>query len=384
MTDEGLVRESPTPLLVARELPGKGLGFVAAEAIEGGTELFRDEIIASREWPAACQGNLRALVFARAMINVTRELATSQRWASLPLYAGEPDFKFDLPMPESQKGPSLEGVTKEEWALAAKRVRLNSFVAQLSGGKERLELAIHTSVFNHSCSPSAAVKNDSVYALRRIAAGEEVCISYRADHLGMPMRERRALLEASHGFICDCRRCVEEEKQPPAPPPSEAYLRLRKRANDDDVGEEFVRECVDFLGVSRGGDQEWARQQVRVWLVDELARRTWIRPTCEREGQASEEDVDTPCVDRRWEDELRKALRDSISTQEDMLPGLHPRRMDHAALYLRTRPDGSAADLAGRQQAARLLRLLAGVYPEAAAEVAELLDDGAAAGVGAG
>ncbi|KAF8637560.1 hypothetical protein AX17_002746 [Amanita inopinata Kibby_2008] len=70
---------------------------------------------------------------------------------------------------------------------------------------------------NHSCSPNAAHKWDvvsfasSLYALRDIRAGEEVCITYT--DITAPRQTRRAKLKKSYGFWCNCQACrLEDEK----------------------------------------------------------------------------------------------------------------------------------------------------------------------------
>ncbi|CAA6658308.1 unnamed protein product [Spirodela intermedia] len=72
------------------------------------------------------------------------------------------------------------------------------------------------SCMNHSCCPNAkAFKREedkdgqaTIIALRPIAKGEEVTISYIDEEL--PYEERQALL-VDYGFECRCPRCLEEE-----------------------------------------------------------------------------------------------------------------------------------------------------------------------------
>ena len=69
---------------------------------------------------------------------------------------------------------------------------------------------------NHSCRPAArAFKGPEerdgaavLLALRPIAAGDEVTISYVDEE--EPLGERRAAL-ADYGFECACEKCVAEE-----------------------------------------------------------------------------------------------------------------------------------------------------------------------------
>ncbi|PFH45594.1 hypothetical protein AMATHDRAFT_8946 [Amanita thiersii Skay4041] len=70
---------------------------------------------------------------------------------------------------------------------------------------------------NHSCSPNAAHKWDvatfssSLYALRDIHAGEEICITYT--DITAPRQTRRAKLEKSYGFLCHCQTCDQEDEE---------------------------------------------------------------------------------------------------------------------------------------------------------------------------
>lgn len=70
---------------------------------------------------------------------------------------------------------------------------------------------------NHSCAPNAAqsfvfqrgaLPRLQIRALRAIAAGTEVCISYIDQQLQASTAERRALLQQTYHFACDCPRCT--------------------------------------------------------------------------------------------------------------------------------------------------------------------------------
>jgi hypothetical protein len=79
---------------------------------------------------------------------------------------------------------------------------------------------------NHSCDPNAmngimgdAVVEDArvtVWALRKIAKGEEVEISYIDN--SMPLQMRRTELKNLYLFDCNCERCVREEEFDTPPP----------------------------------------------------------------------------------------------------------------------------------------------------------------------
>ena len=75
-----------------------------------------------------------------------------------------------------------------------------------------------TSLLNHSCCPNASVRvafgehaasgtRMCAKAARRVAIGEQLCISYSTKALFLPTPARRELLQAKWGFWCRCARC---------------------------------------------------------------------------------------------------------------------------------------------------------------------------------
>ena len=66
--------------------------------------------------------------------------------------------------------------------------------------------------FNHSCEPNARLSFSggclSIHAVRELAEGEEVLITYVDSRAGGEARRRELL--GTYGFDCDCRRCGEE------------------------------------------------------------------------------------------------------------------------------------------------------------------------------
>lgn len=93
---------------------------------------------------------------------------------------------------------------------------------------EPLWTAIYPTIscFNHSCRPNTEVRflhddhRGTAVATRRIARGEEVCISYIDDNERSRVDERRDSLR-DYGFECDCEKCMAELSW---------RRRLRKRA----------------------------------------------------------------------------------------------------------------------------------------------------------
>jgi hypothetical protein len=65
---------------------------------------------------------------------------------------------------------------------------------------------------NHSCAPNALITYEGnsqarLVALRALAPGEEICVSYIEEE--QPLEERRADL-FDYGFVCACSRCQAE------------------------------------------------------------------------------------------------------------------------------------------------------------------------------
>ena len=86
-------------------------------------------------------------------------------------------------------------------------------------GEASVDCLVLCSYFSHSCAPSAVVSRIGrtlrLHAIRDLAPGEEVSISYLTD-LCATREARHASLTASRGFACECSRCVD--------PPGSDYL----------------------------------------------------------------------------------------------------------------------------------------------------------------
>ena len=69
---------------------------------------------------------------------------------------------------------------------------------------------------NHSCAPNAAKHFDGftavVTALRDVAAGEELFISYLGADGQRPSSERRAILKEKYNFECACSLCETDRE----------------------------------------------------------------------------------------------------------------------------------------------------------------------------
>jgi len=92
--------------------------------------------------------------------------------------------------------------------------------AHLRGEKERFAVEdddsmygfgafVKSSLFNHSCAPNIFRRTKggilSLYALRNIEKGEEVCITYVPLSLAANLRGEE--IHCGYGFACNCERC---------------------------------------------------------------------------------------------------------------------------------------------------------------------------------
>ena len=116
--------------------------------------------------------------------------------------------------------------------VKAPKVTLVGIVSQVKGRSQRdsqvkwfvtsrgVLQGVSSSLMNHSCLPNCKVSavaeaaaqgitTVTVRALRDVAAGEELSITYIG--LNQGVRERREMLEKGYGFLCSCKRCAEEE-----------------------------------------------------------------------------------------------------------------------------------------------------------------------------
>lgn len=83
---------------------------------------------------------------------------------------------------------------------------------------------LQASMMNHSCIPNCNFSTESssgggsggiggselkVFTIRPVAAGEHLTIDYN-DECYLPTQKRRAALEKSYGFVCNCAACVSD------------------------------------------------------------------------------------------------------------------------------------------------------------------------------
>ncbi|EME82142.1 uncharacterized protein MYCFIDRAFT_83606 [Pseudocercospora fijiensis CIRAD86] len=167
-------------LTETRKTDGKGYGVFALQPLKRGTIIYTEEPILSFDKPSH-------LVSPADLELAVKKLGAADRKAVLALHRG----------------------TSVRFASKLKAIyHANSF-----GDQESSSLYLKISRINHSCIPNAVVTEwHAVIALKDIAEGEELEISYLNDRIsGWTARQRKALLEMHYGFECRCIACRPTE-----------------------------------------------------------------------------------------------------------------------------------------------------------------------------
>jgi hypothetical protein len=110
-------------------------------------------------------------------------------------------------------------ITIPELVKLACRINSNSHAVHDPSGDVNAPIGVGmfplVAMLNHSCTPNAAFTTTKsggmqVRAVKPIASGEEVCVSYV--DLFAPKWERQGTLLSSKFFFCECSRCKSEDK----------------------------------------------------------------------------------------------------------------------------------------------------------------------------
>ena len=216
------------PALMARTHPHLALGrrpafgrcTFAARALPAGATVLREAAFASVRVHHGTRGSDGALV------------------DTLRVYAGDGSVASALPF-YLQQEPNLSAMEEVEHAgaasaaggsgsavsslsLFAPALHRNGFVV----GEGLMLSVLLASLTNHSCEPNVESRLGAdgggggapeleFTALRDIAAGEQLLLSYVDCSLGFAARRER--LTAGFGFHCACPRCVREALEDPSP-----------------------------------------------------------------------------------------------------------------------------------------------------------------------
>ena len=127
------------------------------------------------------------------------------------IYVTRKHFRDDI-----AQGSLVEGLGVDDLMHLFSRIECNQF--GIWGKKDNLygrALYLPCALFNHSCLPNCVRVqsgiNIRIQALRPIARGEELCISYI--DLEGNTSDRRELLRKHYLFDCVCVRCLDATEQ---------------------------------------------------------------------------------------------------------------------------------------------------------------------------
>jgi SET domain len=169
-------------------IPGKGLGLLATQDITPGTLLLSES-----------------------------PLLTTEDVTTIDLQVAETQLrkKFSSLPPRSQKAfLALHNNYPDDEMPLSGIVRSNGY--PLGPGAEAGGVYEVISRINHSCAPNVVQawnplqEKETVYAVRPIAKGAEICTAY---HVGGPSTERKKILKMYFGFDCTCALCSMPEEQ---------------------------------------------------------------------------------------------------------------------------------------------------------------------------
>jgi hypothetical protein len=168
-------------------IDGKGLGLIATQDITPGTLILSEKPLLTTEGVTTID-----LEVAEAQLRQKfSSLSPHAQKAFMALHNNHPDDK------------PLSGI-----------VRSNGY--PMGPGAEAGGVYETISRINHSCSPNVVqawnplAEKETVYAVREIPAGTEICTAY---HFGGPSSERQKILKMFFGFECTCFLCsLPEEK----------------------------------------------------------------------------------------------------------------------------------------------------------------------------
>ncbi|KAH4153738.1 hypothetical protein HBI25_098300 [Parastagonospora nodorum] len=172
------VSDTDMPIFEVKDIPGKGRGLLARVEIPMGTQIFCEQ----------------------------------------PLLTGRPLHPREM---ETYLAAGLKALPKQEQRLflslqnnyPGKFPFSHTFKTNaLPCGPDSPIGAVYPTIcfINHSCIPNVhhswdtKAKHETIYAIRPIAAGEEITIMYDS---GGPFDMRRAFLRESFSFDCNCRAC---------------------------------------------------------------------------------------------------------------------------------------------------------------------------------
>ncbi|KAG9186810.1 hypothetical protein G6011_09918 [Alternaria panax] len=177
----------PTDVYRATNIPGKGVGMLAARQLMFGNTV-------TSHTPAF-------------IAYLESELSTLDREALWRVAIGQ------LPRPLQESFLSLATVYGDERVRVQDIVKANTFQLEV-GGVNHLAVWPETSRLNHACAPNAQYVVDTeslthtVRVTRPIARDEEITISYTRPLEETAERQRH--MQQGFHFVCSCARCTDQ------------------------------------------------------------------------------------------------------------------------------------------------------------------------------
>lgn len=175
-----VINDLPT-LYTQQAVPGKGQGLIATKSISPGTCIIREIPLFTTE----------GITEEKQIAAIVKALPKEGQRAFLTLHNNNPG-----------KDPFSNIIRSNAYPLGS-----NSDVGGVFPTVARI---------NHSCKPNcqqawnSMLKKETVYAVRNIAPGEEITMSY---HVGGTSSERGQILKQFFGFSCACELCSLPEEQ---------------------------------------------------------------------------------------------------------------------------------------------------------------------------
>ena len=245
-----------SPAMKLHHFGSRGIGFIATRDIEPGELLLIDSVISVStrddlpyDWHAYAQ-----------LVEQFHHLHPSTLSELFVSNSSQSAIEEEFPVPEELRASPIEGITNDEWMTLLHAVANNAYIceegdletniidesqttilSQLQSDSLRssrsvddagdndattlppittttfavrprctMNLHLLTCKLNHSCFPSACLSGGRVWSCAKIAAGEEICVSYLLPEQGLylPTADRRDLLHKSRSFTCECERCI--------------------------------------------------------------------------------------------------------------------------------------------------------------------------------
>lgn len=260
-----------------RPSPGKGKGIFAKREIPAGTRIMKEIMFFCAQNPLGHNREyddpptMRVSPF--RIYKLYRELtAQSQKEYRGLSYTSLPDLdEVKESMKEDNGVIAQDTLPRMDFKLACKTAAIfqeNALPLRNPGNPVLAVFDEMVSRINHSCVPNSQFHYSDyayVYALKDIAAGEEIQISYASAI--MERNTRRARLSQRYGFDCECPACdldtafgreSESRRERLCKLQNDIYALEKVEDGDDDLrklGDMYVEMCNLLLDEGITGDE---------------------------------------------------------------------------------------------------------------------------------